>query len=50
MDTTKHPKGWFIIALLVLLAVVMLIIIKHYNADSELRQKIYDSCVIVDVI
>ena len=42
MDTTKHPKAWFIIALLVLLAVVMLVIIKHYNADRELQQKIYD--------
>jgi len=50
MDTTKHPKGWFIIALLVLLAVVMLVIIKHYNTDRELREKIYDSCGIVDVI
>ncbi len=36
MATTKHPKAWFIIALLVLLAVVMLVIIKHYNAHSEL--------------
>jgi hypothetical protein len=42
MDTTKHPKGWFIIALLVLLAVVMLVIIKHYNAGMELQLKTYD--------
>jgi hypothetical protein len=50
MDTTKHPKAWFIIALLVLLAVVMLVIIKHYNADMKLQQKIYDQSGITNII
>jgi len=48
MTTINHPKTWLTIAILALLLTCMLIIIKHYNADKELQQKIYDHSEIID--
>ena len=50
MHTIKHPKPWLIVALLAILLTFMLIIIKHYNADNEQQQKIYDHSEIRDTI
>ncbi|MFI5139308.1 MAG: hypothetical protein ACHQIM_15915 [Sphingobacteriales bacterium] len=50
MHTINHPKLWLIIALLALLLTFMLIIIKHYNAENDLQQRIYDHSEITDTV
>ena len=50
MYSVNHPKFWFIIALLAFLSTFMLIIIKHYNADNDRRQKIYRRAEIKDTV
>jgi hypothetical protein len=48
MNIIKHPKLWLITALLALLLTFMLIIIKHYNAENTLQQKLYNKSEIKD--
>jgi len=50
MHTINHPKFWLIIALLALLLTFMLVVIKHYNAENDLHQKIYDHSEITDTV
>jgi hypothetical protein len=44
----KNLKNWLIILLMASMIALMLIVIKHYNSDSELQQKIYDHSEIRD--
>ncbi len=50
MNTIKHPKMWLLIVLLIMVLTFMLVIIKHYDADNDLQQKIYDHSEIKDTI
>jgi hypothetical protein len=46
----KHLKTWFILILMASILALMLIITEHYNAETELQQKIYDHSEIKDTI
>jgi len=46
----KYPKNWLIFMLIAFILMGMLIIIKHYNADNDLQQKIYDHSEIKDTV
>ena len=46
----KYPKTWLLAILIASLLAGMLIIIKHYNAEDNLQQKIYDHSEIKDTI
>jgi hypothetical protein len=50
MNIIKHPKMWLFIVLLAMVLTFMLVIIKHYNADDDLQQRIYDHSEIRDTI
>ena len=50
MNIIKHPKMWIFIALLTTLLTFMLIIIKHYDADNDLQQRIDNHSEIKDTI
>jgi hypothetical protein len=50
MHTINHPKFWLFIALLALLLTFMLIVIKHYDAENDLQQKIYNHSEIIDTV
>lgn len=46
----KHLKTWLVIILMASILALMLIITKHYDAERELQQKIYDHSEIKDTV
>ncbi len=46
----KHSKIWLLIILIASILICMLVIIKHYDSENDLQQKIYDHSEIKDTI
>ena len=46
----NNLKNWMIIILIAALIASMLVIIKHFNAENELQQKIYRHSEITDTL
>ncbi len=46
----KYPKTWLLFILIASVLICMLIIIKRYNTENDLQQKIYDHSEIKDTV